>query len=190
MLLGVDIIKTKTACFTGHRPQKFHFGLDESHPDCVFLKQRLYEEIEKAIADGYDYFISGMTLGVDTWAAEAVLALKKKYPHIKLEALLSCVTQADNWSGELKEKFINLLAKCDCIDHVSLYYTSSCMHQRNRYMVDKSSLLIAVYNGAEGGTQYTIEYAQKKGVNICRIVLEKNKRKKQNILSSLFFDKK
>ena len=33
-------------------------------------------------------------------------------------------------------------------------------------MVDHASLLIAVYDGTPGGTQYTIQYAMRRGVEI------------------------
>ena len=35
------------------------------------------------------------------------------------------------------------------------------MHRRNRYMVDKADLVLAVWNGiCSGGTWYTIQYAR------------------------------
>lgn len=40
------------------------------------------------------------------------------------------------------------------------------MQKRNKYMVDKSNLLIAIYNGCEGGTKQTIEYARQQNINI------------------------
>ena len=44
-------------------------------------------------------------------------------------------------------------------------YTPGCMNRRNRYMVDRSSLLIAVYDGIpQGGTLNTLSYAMGKGV--------------------------
>ena len=33
-------------------------------------------------------------------------------------------------------------------------------------MIDHSSRIIAIYNGEKGGTKNTIDYAQKKGVDI------------------------
>lgn len=36
-------------------------------------------------------------------------------------------------------------------------------------MVDNSSLLIACYDGSEGGTKHTYDYALKKGIDIIRI---------------------
>ena len=47
------------------------------------------------------------------------------------------------------------------------------MMRRNRYMVDRSSRLIAVYNGVpKGGTFQTLAYAMKKGLTIHTIDLE------------------
>ena len=51
-------------------------------------------------------------------------------------------------------------------------YTPGCMQRRNRYMVDHASLLIAVNDGARGGTRSTIEYAFKRGVNVLDIPLD------------------
>ena len=36
----------------------------------------------------------------------------------------------------------------------------------NRFMVDSSSLMIALFNGLAGGTKSTIDYAQRQGLNI------------------------
>ena len=45
-------------------------------------------------------------------------------------------------------------------------YYNGCMQKRDLYMVDNSSLLIAVFNGDNGGTKSTIELARKKDLNI------------------------
>lgn len=52
-------------------------------------------------------------------------------------------------------------------------YDRFCMMRRNRYMVDRSGSLIAVYNGVpKGGTFQTLAYAMKKGLTIHTIDLE------------------
>ena len=63
--------------FTGYRPQKMPFGLDESDPRCVDFKARLRETIEGLIGQRYAHFISGGAMGMDTYAAEIVLELKE-----------------------------------------------------------------------------------------------------------------
>ena len=47
---------------------------------------------------------------------------------------------------------------------VSDKYFNGCLFKRNIYMVDKSDLVIAVFNGEKkGGTFYTLSYAEKQG---------------------------
>ncbi len=49
------------------------------------------------------------------------------------------------------------------------------MQKRNEYMVDKSNLVLAIWNGDKsGGTWNTIKYAMKKGKNIRYIMLNEN----------------
>ena len=41
-------------------------------------------------------------------------------------------------------------------------YSRNCMLKRNRYLVDHSSILLAVYNGTyQSGTGMTVRYAQR-----------------------------
>lgn len=70
----------KCCAFTGHRPKKFPWGYNEADARCVALKETLATEIAKLVEAGYTEFFSGMAEGTDTWAALAVLALKKKIP--------------------------------------------------------------------------------------------------------------
>lgn len=81
-------------CFTGHRPQKLPFRFEEPHPECIRLKSRIATEIEQLIVEqNVFYFICGMALGVDTFCAESVFALKEKYPQIMLESAIPCAGQ-------------------------------------------------------------------------------------------------
>ena len=77
--------RSKRVAFTGYRPQKMPFGFDEQDERCVDFKKRLHDTIESFIWQGYQHFISGGALGMDMYAAEAVLDLKKQYPEIMLE---------------------------------------------------------------------------------------------------------
>ena len=40
------------------------------------------------------------------------------------------------------------------------------MIERNEYMLNNSSLVIALYNGLGGGTKSTIDKAKKKGIDV------------------------
>ena len=45
-------------------------------------------------------------------------------------------------------------------------YFDGCMQKKNKYMIDNSSVLIALFNGKAGGTKITIDYAKQQGLEI------------------------
>ena len=158
----------KLVCaFSGHRPERFHFGYDETHEDCLKIKAVLRKQIESLIAKNVTIYCSGMAMGVDVWAAAIVLELKANHPNITLNAAVPCKTQSNRWPLEQQERYHDILAQCDHVTTLHEKYTRSCMFERNRFMVDNSDYLLAVYAGGDkGGTAYTVSYAQKKGRKI------------------------
>jgi len=150
----------KTCGFTGYRPCKLPFKTDEKQIACVHLKILLYKEAEAAIKDGYTHFICGFALGSDTYFAEAVIELRNRYPGITLEAALACETQADHWPEKDRDRYFKLLAQCDRETYISRSYYKGSYLDRNRYIVNQSQRLIAVFDGQFGGTMYTVSRAK------------------------------
>ena len=157
----------KTCCCTGHRPKGFPFEYEKEiwkHMKYLFgLTKRIITIIE---GYGITEFISGMALGADMDFAATVIGLREwKYPNIKLECALPCRNQTLKWEERDKKKYDKILSKADEVTLVSEEYSRECMMKRNKYMVDKSDLVLAIYNGKErGGTCNTMKYAEKKGV--------------------------
>ncbi|MFA6867475.1 MAG: SLOG family protein [Clostridia bacterium] len=160
-------LKPTTCCFTGHRSQKLPWKFNENDKRFFDMKARTKIEIEKAIANGYTTFISGMALGFDMLCAELVLELKKDNPNIKLIGALPCKNQQKLWIHEQQKRYGNLLKQLDGIRcKYDAYNGSECMLERNRYMIDNSSLCIALFNGLHGGTESTINYAKNQGLKL------------------------
>ncbi len=124
-------------------------------------------EIEIAIQNGYNTFLCGMALGFDMICAETVLDLKEKHHDIKIIGALPCRTQDIKWQESDRERYRKLLDRLDNIRCIyNEYIGAECMLERNRYMVDSSSLMIALFNGLPGGTKSTIDYARKRGLEV------------------------
>ena len=117
------------------------------------------------------FFGNGGALGFDQMAAETVIRLKNDYPQIKLIMVLPCPPkqQSLKWSSEQKKHFYELLGQADKVRILSPCYTSSCMYERNRHLIDNSAHLICFLQKQYGGTFYTVNYAEKKGLSICRL---------------------
>ncbi len=154
-----------TCCFTGHRPSKLPWGRNEEDPRCLSLKDRIRDAVDAAYEEGFRHFICGMANGCDFYFAEAVLALRTRHGDVTLEAAVPCPTQADRWEEADRRRYQELLAAFDFETLVQDHYGPGCMQRRNRYMVDHSALLIAVYDGMPGGTRQTLEYALRRGVS-------------------------
>ncbi|MCM1060305.1 MAG: DUF1273 domain-containing protein [Eubacterium sp.] len=156
------IDKSKVACFSGHRkmPQ-----------DCTELQADLEKAITTLIKQGVVFFGSGAALGFNQIAAETVLMLKKDYPQIKLIMVLPCPPEQQSlkWNDEQKKHYYELLRQSDKVRLLSPQYTSSCMLDRNRHLVDNSAYLICYLRKQSGGTLYTVNYAEKQGLKILRI---------------------
>ena len=154
----------RCCAFTGHRPRKFPWGYNEADARCVALKETLAAEIAKLVKAGYTDFFSGMAEGADTWAALAVLALKKENSALRLHCVLPCEGQADGWSASARELYHSILVQADEVIYVNREYSKGCMLDRNRYLVDHAACLLAIYNGEwRGGTAMTVRYAGKLG---------------------------
>lgn len=153
--------------FTGHRPKKLPWKYDETDKHCINLKKILTSQIIQMAEHGVTEFLSGMAEGADTWAALIVLELQKIMPEIKLHCVIPYEGQADDWSESSREQYHSILKQADTITYVHREYCKNCMLDRNRYLVDNSAYLLAVYNGEfRGGTAATVRYARKQGKDI------------------------
>ena len=156
-----------TCAFTGHRPKSFPWGYNESSPDCLLLKEVLAAQISALVERGVTDFLSGMAQGADVWCTQIVLDLKKKNPALKLYAILPCEGQESKWPAVAQALYRSIMKQADDVFFVGRTYRPDCMLERNRYMVDRASILLAVYNGTyRSGTGMTVRYAQKLGREI------------------------
>ena len=156
-----------TCCFTGHRPDKLPWGTDEGDPRCLDLKRRLGEELERA-------YEAGMARGADLYFAQEVLALRARHPEVTLEGARPCESQADGWPEADRSRYQAILDQCDYETMVQHRYDRGCMMRRNRYMVDHSARIIAVYDGVpRGGTAQTLLYAMRRGLETHILPLER-----------------
>lgn len=158
--------KLRTCFFTGHRRL----------PAAKFddIKRILSENIERLIIE-YDVrdFISGGALGFDTAAAEAVLEMKKKYPHIRLLLYLPCYGQSTKWGLVQQYKYRMMLSRADEIVYVTEEkYKDGCMQLRNMRMIKDSFFCIAFCILSRSGTGYTLKSAGEVGVKIVNIADE------------------
>ena len=156
-----------TIAVTGHRPKKL-WGYDIDGPRWQALQARFESEL---LARGCTDAWTGMALGADTVFARAVLALRDKGVPIRLRCAIPCRGHSARWLPESRREYDRIPALADEVALVSdAPYAPALMQRRNEYMVDRADLVLALWDGASGGTGNCVQYARQKGVPV--IVLD------------------
>lgn len=154
-------MRDKTVCFTGHREIPM---LKKSA-----IARKLRKTLVELIEQDYQFFGAGGALGFDTIAAQTVLDLKEKYPHIKLILVLPCESQADRWSESDRRMYAYIMSKADKIRYTSQHYYRGCMHKRNKHLVDNSNVCVCYLTEETGGTAFTVNYAKQNELRVINI---------------------
>lgn len=153
--------RQQTCCFTGHR--KITASLYHA------LTKALEETLRGLIRQGVLYYGTGGALGFDTLAAWTVLRLREESPQIRLILVLPCPQQEKYWDAQDQKIYRDIMNRADKVFFISPNYTRGCMHQRNRHLVDESSICVAYCSKPDGGTAYTVAYARQKGLSVINL---------------------
>jgi uncharacterized phage-like protein YoqJ len=149
---------------TGHKPKKL-----APAPECYssqFLKS-LTKLAEKHLKKLNPYMvISGMALGWDTAVAQAAIKL-----NIPLIAAIPFAGQERSWTARAQERYKKLLNLTEQVVIVNDDgYSREKMMSRNHWMLDRSNLILALWNGSsQGGTAEAIAYAKSTNSKIVNV---------------------
>lgn len=147
-----------TVSFTGHRT--YAHQADEQLADTI---RRLYDA-------GFRLFLNGMACGFDLAAAETVLRLRNTCPGLRLGCLIPFEGQERRFPPQEQLRYRTIRQRADVVKIVCDGYRADCYRRRNDLLVEQASVLIAWYDGSDGGTRYTVRRAVRLGrriVNLC-----------------------
>jgi uncharacterized phage-like protein YoqJ len=144
---------------TGHRPDKLGGYSDEAFNRLVGIAE------EYLTANRPEKVISGMALGWDQALAQACINLD-----IPFLAALPFKNMEVKWPRESQDKYNRILSHASLSVVVSEgEYAPWKMQVRNKYMVDNSEMILAMYDGTSGGTANCINYANSVGKPIVNL---------------------
>lgn len=148
-----------TYAVTGHRPDKLGGYSDGAFLELYMFARRTLTHYKPGI------IVTGMALGWDTAIACACRTVG--IPYI---AAAPFPGQEKKWNPVDRDLYKELWADADQALFVcDGGYAPWKMQRRNKYMVDISSVVIALWNGSPGGTANCVKYAEsceKKIINV------------------------
>lgn len=104
------------------------------------------DEIDKLVyslnKDGVNRFITCMNRGAETVFAAAVLNLKSQKLGVRLEAALPFEEQARDWSEAERDRYFDIIERCDSENMVSTRYSLAAEEACYKYMISNSDVVI------------------------------------------------
>jgi len=144
---------------TGHRPNKLGGYNNDSYLKLVKIAEDWIHENKPT------KIISGMAQGWDQALAQAAINLS-----IPFIAAIPFRGQESVWSYKGQKYYDNLLTKAESVEYIcDEGYAPQKMQIRNKWMVDKSDVVLAMWDGTNGGTYNCIKYAQSKEKRIINL---------------------
>lgn len=151
----------RICAFTGHR------AVPEQERDRI--QKALVYTVESLYQDGFRTFCAGGAMGFDRMAAETVLALKQKYPDLRLTLVLPCRDQAARWAREERNIYLRQMRDADEVEVLSERYYDGCMRARNRSLIDRAEHLVAYVTSFHSGSAQTLRMAEEKGIPVTNL---------------------
>ena len=106
--------KERSVAFTGYRTSKLPFLPTEQNISA--LKRMLCRAVKIFYERGYDTFYSGMCVGTDIWAAQAVLKMKEFYPDLKLICAIPFAGHDKKLTNDEKRQYFEITSNADRVD--------------------------------------------------------------------------
>lgn len=146
---------------TGHRPDKLGGYSKEAFDKLVLLAEGWLG------SEGKDCIkvVSGMALGWDQALVQAAINL-----NIPVLAAIPFIGQESKWPAESQKYYQELLDKCSEKVYVNLPgYAAWKMQKRNEWMANYCDVILALFDGSQGGTANCIKYAEKKNKRVINL---------------------
>lgn len=146
-------------CGTGHRPDKLGGYTKEANQRLIHLAEYWLKSARPKIV------ISGMALGWDQALAQAAVNVG-----IPFHAYIPFEGQESKWPEESRKAYTRLMYKAECWNECSPPgYAVWKMQVRNESMVNDADVVLALWNGSDGGTANCVAYAKKQGKRIVNL---------------------
>jgi uncharacterized phage-like protein YoqJ len=158
----------KNLLVTGYRAHELSI-FDQKHKGIPFIKRAIAAKLTPLIEEGLEWVITPGQYGVDLWACEAVIELKKSYPHLKLSIITAFANQEEKWKEDKKKYYHDILKGVDYYGSVSKEPYSGVWQftARDELLLRKTEGILLLYDedAAEGSPRYMKEKALRKNAD-------------------------
>ncbi|WP_444684237.1 SLOG family protein [Alkalicoccus luteus] len=139
---------------SGYKPHEIGV-FNERHEQLPFLKKALRRKIEAAVDEyGVEWVVISGQAGVELWAGEAVIDMKRDGFHIQLAVLAPFQQQEERYQEAVKELYQTVWQESDYQAWITErpYESPAQLKQKNQFIVAKTDLMLLLYDTEKPGT--------------------------------------
>ena len=166
--------KFYSCAITSQRPTRFKFKYQEYMTSCKRLKKRLHDVFVELYRRGVRRFYVGGALGVDLWAGEILLEMRRQEEYQGLEIVLvyPFLGHDERWDPKSRERLRHLKENCDQFAMGSEVVGAQGYRERTAYMVEHADCLVAVYDvepAGPSGVEAALRMAEARKLSVVQI---------------------
>ncbi|MBB6734323.1 DUF1273 domain-containing protein [Cohnella zeiphila] len=155
----------KNLLVTGYRAHELGI-FSRKHPGIASIRKAMEAKLVPLVEEGLEWVITPGQYGVDLWACETVIELKKRYPWLKLSILAAYANPDEKWNEGRKEHFQEILRGVDYYGSASKQPYSGVwqLKARDELLLRKTDGILLVYDeeAGEGSPRFFKERALRK----------------------------
>lgn len=132
------------------------------------IEKPLQAVLERLVAErGVRVFYTGGMGEFDELFARTVRSMKRGFPSLRLVLVMPYLTERLNMAKKFYEaQYDEILIPAE----LEGVHPKAAIGLRNRWMVDRSDIVIAALHRDFGGTAEAVRYAEKRGKEVVRII--------------------
>lgn len=149
----------------------------QKHPGIEIIKKAIKKQLVALMDEGLEWIIVSGQWGVEIWAAEAVLELKKEYKNLRLAVITPFLEQEEKWNDSKKELYNSILIRADYVNSVtkSKYDGPWQFKEKDKFLLHNSDGMILIYDEEnEGSPKYIKAQAEQLALTTSYIIIQIN----------------
>ncbi len=155
--------QVKTIYVTGYRAHELGI-FNDKHPGIAVIKKALYDQLYQLCDAGLEWVVISGQLGVESWAAETVLELKKEFPNVKYSVITPFLEQEKNWNEQKQTQYIHIINNADFVTSVTKrpYEAPWQFIEKDKFIINNTDGMLLIYDeDNEGSPKYILKLVEK-----------------------------
>ena len=153
----------KTIYVTGYRAQELGI-FNDKHPGIAVIKKALYDQLYPLCDAGLEWIVISGQLGVESWAAETALELKKEFPTLKYSVITPFLEQEKNWNEQKQAQYMHMVSNADFVTSVTKrpYEAPWQFIEKDKFIITNTDGMLLIYDeDNEGSPKYILKLVEK-----------------------------